>query len=198
MKRGIVCLLALFVGINTYAQRKLTVVADKPIASVAPTMWGVFFEDINFGADGGLYAELIKNRSFEFPTPLMAWRESRSNYQKGRILIINKSDNSANARFARITINNPEGNYSLTNEGFRGIGLHKEKQYDFSMMARTEKPTNIKIRIQLLNYSGKEIATATIENFSDNWKNHSVSLITTDTAQRGKLNLIFEGSGVID
>src|SRR5687768_4837777 len=157
MKRGIVCLLALFVGINTYAQRKLTVVADKPIASIAPTMWGVFFEDINFGADGGLYAELVKNRSFEFPTAMMGWRESRVNYQKGRFHIINKSDNSANARFARITINNPEGNYSLSNEGFRGIGIHKEKQYDFSILVRTEKPTRIKIKVQLLNYAGKEI-----------------------------------------
>ena len=36
-------------------------------------MWGIFFEDINFGADGGLYAELVKNRSFEFPDPLMGW-----------------------------------------------------------------------------------------------------------------------------
>ena len=180
------------------SQRKLTVYADKPVTSIAPTMWGVFFEDINFGADGGLYAELVKNRSFEFPTALMGWKETRVNYQKGRILIINKSDNSTNARFARITINNPEGNYSLSNDGFRGIGLHKQKQYDFSVMARTEKPTNIKIKIQLLNYSGKELGTATIENFSVDWKRHAVKITATDTAQRGKLNLIFEGEGIID
>src|SRR6187401_729017 len=185
-------------SLNSFSQRKLTVVADKSIASVAPTMWGVFFEDINFGADGGLYAELVKNRSFEFPTAMMGWRESRVNYQKGRILIVNKSDNSSNARFARITINNPEGNYSLSNEGFRGIGVHKEKQYDFSIMARTEKPTNIKIKVQLLNFAGKEIGSTVIENFSNEWKKYSSSTTTTDTAQKGKLNLIFEGSGVID
>src|SRR6187399_2472316 len=151
MKKIVICLLTGCICLQAFSQRKLTVFADKPIAGIAPTMWGVFFEDINFGADGGLYAELVKNRSFEFPTALMGWRESRVNYQKGRILVINKSDNSTNARFARITINNPEGNYSLSNEGFRGIGVHKEKQYDFSIMARTEKPTNIKIKIQLLN-----------------------------------------------
>ncbi len=198
MKKRIVCLLGLILSLNSFSQRKLTVVADKPIASVASTMWGVFFEDINFGADGGLYAELVKNRSFEFPTAMMGWRENRVNYQKGRSHIINKSDNSSNARFARITINNPEGNYSLSNEGFRGLGVHKEKQYDFSIMARTEKPTNIKIKIQLLNYAGKEIGSTVIENFSNDWKKYSSSITTTDTAQRGKLNLIFEGSGVID
>jgi len=184
--------------LNSFSQRKLTVVADKPIAAIAPTMWGVFFEDINFGADGGLYAELVKNRSFEFPTALMGWREDRVNYQKGRILIINRSDNSVNARFARVTINDPQGNYSLSNEGFRGIGIHKEKQYDFSIMVRTEKPTNIKIKVQVLNYAGKDIGSTVIENFSTAWKKHSSSIITTDTAQRGKLNLVFEGSGVID
>jgi alpha-L-arabinofuranosidase len=198
MKRKIVWLLCLILSLNSFSQRKLTVVADKPIASIAPTMWGVFFEDINFGADGGLYAELVKNRSFEFPTAMMGWRENRVNYQKGRFHIINKSDNSSNARFARITINNPEGNYSFSNEGFRGIGVHREKQYDFSIMTRMEKPTSIKIKVQLLNYAGKEIGSTVIENFSNDWKKYSSSITTTDTAQRGKLNLIFEGSGVID
>ncbi len=198
MKSKIILIVFLFCFTNSFSQRKLTVFADKPVASVAPTMWGVFFEDINFGADGGLYAELVKNRSFEFPAPMMAWKESRTNYQKGSTLIINKSDNSTNARFARITINNPEGNYSLSNEGFRGIGVHKEKQYDFSIMARAEKPTSIKIKVQLLNHASKVIASSEVENFSSDWKKYSASITTTDTAQKGKLNLIFEGEGVID
>src|SRR6185436_10671880 len=170
MKKRIVCLLGLILSLNSFSQRKLTVVADKPIASVAPTMWGVFFEDINFGADGGLYAELVKNRSFEFPTAMMGWRENRINYQKGRFLIINKSDNSTNQRFLRITINNPDGNYSITNDGFRGIGVHKGKQYDFSIMARLVDSKGFKIKVQLVNYSGKEVGSTTIENFTNDWK----------------------------
>src|SRR4026209_2321842 len=179
MKIRFLLIILCFFCSAAFSQRKLIVHADKRVASISPTMWGVFFEDINFGADGGLYAELIKNRSFEFPTALMGWKENRVNYQKGRILIINRSDNSTNARFARITINNPEGNYSLTNEGFRGIGVHKEKQYDFSIIARTEKPTNIKIKVQLLNHAGKEIGSTMIENFSDDWKKYSSSITTT-------------------
>ena len=198
MKSGFVFIISLLFFTNAFSQRKLTVIADKPIASIAPTMWGVFFEDINFGADGGLYAELIKNRSFEFPTAMMGWRENRSSYQKGRFLIINKSDNSTNSRFARITLNLSQGSYSFSNEGFRGIGLHKGKQYDFSIIARTEKPSTIKIRVQLLNYAGKEVGITVIENFSNDWKKYSASITTTDTTQKGKLNLIFEGEGVID
>ena len=186
------------VSLQSFSQRKLTVVADKPLTAIAPTMWGVFFEDINFGADGGLYAELVKNRSFEFPIAMMGWDEERVNYQKGQILIINRSDNSANARFARITINNPEGNFSLSNDGFRGMGFHKEKQYVFSMMIRSAHPADIKIRIQLLNYAGKVIGYGSIENFSKDWKKYSATITTNDTAQRGRLNLIFEGQGMVD
>lgn len=183
---------------TTFSQRKLSVHADKPVAAIAPTMWGVFFEDINFGADGGLYAELVKNRSFEFPTAMMGWRENRVNYHKGRFLIINRSDNSANARFARITISNPDGNYSLTNEGFRGIGIHKGQQYDFSIMAKAEKPTALKIKVQVINYAGNIIGSTTIENFGNEWKKYTASFTTTDSAQRGRLNLAFEGAGIID
>jgi hypothetical protein len=198
MKKIIICLLIGCICLQAFSQRKLTVIADKPITAIAPTMWGVFFEDINFGADGGLYAELVKNRSFEFPIPMMGWDEERVNYQKGSILIINKSDNSNNSRFARVTINNAEGNFSLTNEGFRGMGFYKEKQYDLSIMIRAANANNIKIKIQILNYDGKVIGNGSIENFSKDWKKYSATITTSDTAQRGRLNLVFEGKGVID
>src|SRR5688500_19306220 len=194
MKPGFILLLFILLFTNSFSQRKLTVYADKPVASVSPTMWGVFFEDINFGADGGLYAELVKNRSFEFPTPLMGWRENRINYQKGRILVINRSDNSTNSRFARVTINNAEGNYSLSNEGFRGIGVHKGKQYDFSVMARTEMPSDIKIKVQLLNHTGKIVGNTIIENFGKDtkktgWNKYTVNYITREHNQKGKLKI---------
>lgn len=198
MRKGIVCLFALFFTFTVFAQRKLTVVADKPIASVSPTMWGVFFEDINFGADGGLYAEMVKNRSFEFPIPMMGWEQKMERWEKGRVLVINRSDNSTNARFARITINPGGGEQTLTNEGFRGMGFHKRKQYDFSIMIRSQKNGNVKIKIELLNYNGEIIGEVTVENFNSDWKKYSAAIITTDSAQRGKLRLSFTGEGVID
>ena len=57
-----------------HAQHQLTVQAKKMGAPIQPTMYGIFFEDINFGADGGLYAELVENRSIEFPQRLMGWQ----------------------------------------------------------------------------------------------------------------------------
>ncbi len=60
-------------SLGAFAQHQFTVQANKPGAEIQPTMYGIFFEDINFGADGGLYAEMVENRSFEFPQRLMGW-----------------------------------------------------------------------------------------------------------------------------
>ena len=68
-----------------HAQTKPIVVKVNEVkADVQPTMWGVFFEDINLGADGGLYAELVKNRSFEFFKPLMGWTVQQK--QEGEVM----------------------------------------------------------------------------------------------------------------
>src|SRR5215468_7094023 len=100
----------------------IRVEADKPGASINPAMWGIFFEDINFGADGGLYAELVKNRSFEFPDPLMGWSKIHPSLARGQVSIRDERPfNPANAHYVRIQSQGqaPQG---LANEGFRGIG----------------------------------------------------------------------------
>jgi alpha-N-arabinofuranosidase len=61
----------------------LSVDLAHPGAAISPQMFGIFFEDINFAADGGLYPELVKNRSFEFSEPLTGWHEMLAFDQKG-------------------------------------------------------------------------------------------------------------------
>src|SRR5690606_17570614 len=117
----------------------LIVKTNEPIAEIQPTMWGLFFEDINMGADGGIYAELVKNRSFEFDTPMMGWsvlkeKESQTN---GKALIYNAElTNPANRRYIRITTSEDARNFGISNEGFRGMGIKEGNQYDFSVVAR--------------------------------------------------------------
>lgn len=86
-------------------QQSIVVQVNQPKADIQPTMWGIFFEDINFGADGGIYAELVKNRSFEFSMPLMGWKEDKSSDASGNILILNRGNkNSSNPRFGRTSL----------------------------------------------------------------------------------------------
>ena len=70
---AVLCLFVLLWPVQGIAAQ-VTIYADRPGPEISPTMWGIFFEDINFGADGGPYAELVKNRSFEFPDSLMGWK----------------------------------------------------------------------------------------------------------------------------
>src|SRR6218665_2922670 len=120
MKRNIISTLfisgLLFSSIYGNAQKAtLEVDASKTITKIQPTMFGLFFEDINFAADGGLYAEMIKNRSFEFEKPLMGWEQpntkrSSLNKESGSALPINIASNNTN--FCRVEINNDKG-YAL-------------------------------------------------------------------------------------
>src|SRR5436853_3613762 len=106
--------------------QSIIVNADKATATIQPTMWGIFFEDINFAADGGLYAELVKNRSFEFFNPLMGWNLQQSSSGTGTVLVVNRlAKDSANPRFIKVSRNNASGTLGLNNEGFRGMGIKK-------------------------------------------------------------------------
>ena len=97
--------------------------ADQPGAKINPAMWGIFFEDINFGADGGLYAELVKNRGFEFPDPLMGWSVNRAQMVHGEVTVrTNAPFNLANPHYIRLR-SDGGALFGVSNEGFRGMGV---------------------------------------------------------------------------
>ena len=121
-----------------HAQQLLNVKVNSPKADIQPTMWGVFFEDINMGADGGIYAELVKNRSFEFNKPMMGWKVLGKPATEGDFLVLNRQlANVANPRFLRVTLhNNAKETIGLNNEGFRGMGIKNKLNYTFSFLYR--------------------------------------------------------------
>ena len=187
---------------NAVAQSKSPVIIDagKTIAEVHPAMWGVFFEDINFGADGGIYAEMIKNRSFEFSMPLMGWKVQQNKFIEGTVLMLNRQDgNSRNPRFARVSKENAEDSLSLTNEGFRGMGIKKNLRYDFSVLCRIQTP-GLKLHLQLLDSSGRAIGGADLLSSGKvgEWTKETASINATETALKGKFRILFEGAGVVD
>ena len=87
---SIIFLFSLSIASSPAQVKNINVTISKPIADIKPTMWGIFFEDINLAADGGIYAELVKNRSFEFTTPLMGWKEQKKGASGGSILVVNR------------------------------------------------------------------------------------------------------------
>jgi len=188
------------VTIPLFAQKNMPLIVDvdKPVAVIQPTMWGIFFEDINFAADGGIYAELVKNRSFEFARPLMGWKILKPDTTTG-VLIINRSEtNPANPRFARITIVPGEASFGLSNAGFRGMGIKKGMTYHFSVQARQLEGSTLKMHIELVNNQGKMIGATVLVPDSKNWKKYSESFVADATEPKARMNVWFEGNGSVD
>jgi alpha-L-arabinofuranosidase len=152
------------------------------------------------GADGGIYAELVKNRSFEFTKPLMGWTlEGKRN--EGDFLVLNRQNElKANPRFLRVKVENrAKGDLGMVNEGFRGMGIKQGLRYDFSVLCRKVNP-GVKMHLELLDAKGNVIGSGVFnpDQSSDGWKKQVTSFKATATEAKASFRIWFEGNGVID
>ena len=180
------------------AQPKITVEVNRPGAKISPTMYGVFFEDINFGADGGLHPELVKNRSFEFDKPLRGWRLQRKSPEQGNVLILRDEENPRNPRYVRLTIQQAGEDFGLSNEGFRGMGIRKGAVYRFSVDARQVDGEVAALRAQVVGDDGKTLAEGRLAGFTDSWQTFQMELTASATEAKAGLNIWLEGAGTLD
>ncbi|MCD8284935.1 MAG: carbohydrate binding domain-containing protein [Prevotellaceae bacterium] len=188
--RNLLLVASLLLALPTFAQDNvITVQADLPGAAVQPTMYGIFFEDINFAADGGLYAELIKNRSFEFtPDPLTGWQAF------GKVSIKDDGPFENNPHYARLeSMGHPEWWTGLVNEGFFGIGLKKDHEYRFSLYARVPFDSAQTLRVQLIDPYTKEekqeFVSKDIKVKSKDWKKYTITLKSPRTIDKAQLRI---------
>lgn len=138
---------------------QIVVQADKPGPKISPTMWGIFFEDINMAADGGLYAEMVKNRSFEFNNPLMGWASHSEAPGSGTVLVINRAQEApANPRYIRVS-HYSDAAFGLSNEGFRGMGVRQGETYHFSVWDRGGV---MRLRIELVGPGGVKLGGGSV------------------------------------
>ncbi|MCD8049721.1 MAG: alpha-L-arabinofuranosidase [Clostridia bacterium] len=170
-------------------------ITDKKGCKVNPNMIGLFFEDINYGADGGVYAEMLENRSFDFfPTkinegnsPLIAW----SKVGNAEFTSQTKEPlNEVNVQYAHIAGKNGEG---IKNRGFDGIFVEEGKKYDFSAYLKG----NAKLKIEIKS-GDKTLCEEILESKGDAWAKKSCVLIATETACDGELYITFLEDGAAD
>ena len=175
----------------------LTVRVDQPGAAINPAMWGAFFEDINFGADGGLYAELVKNRGFEFPDALMGWTKLLPPKAKGEISV--HSDlpfTPGNPHYVRVN-SGGAGLLGLSNEGFRGIGVRAGEAYDFSVRVRAGAGVP-KLTVRLYGSDGAVLESVDLTGFTGEWQKYSAKLHPKDTDAKARLVVLVDGKGSLD
>ncbi len=195
----------LLMALPTIAQdNTITVQTSKPGAAVESTMYGIFFEDINYAADGGLYAELIKNRSFEFtPDHLMGWQAF------GKVSIKDDGPFDKNPHYARLeSAGHGDWWTGLQNEGYFGIGLKKNAEYRFSLYARVPDGKTQMLRVQLCDeYTSEEhqeFASKDIKVTSSDWKKYTIMLKSPRTIDKAQVRIFLcnedgkSGSGTVD
>jgi alpha-N-arabinofuranosidase len=176
---------------------QLTVSADQPGAKINPAMWGIFFEDINLGADGGLYAELVKNRAFEFPEAMMGWFKLSPSKSVGTLAIRDENPfNTKNPHYLHIESQGRDL-FGIANEGFRGIGVKQGESYNFSAQIRVGSGTP-KLRIELYSSGGVLLDSVRLEKFSGDWAKYSAVLKPKQTDAKAKLYVLVDGAGTVD
>ncbi|AXP80750.1 Extracellular exo-alpha-L-arabinofuranosidase precursor [Mariniflexile rhizosphaerae] len=202
IKKTSICTILLSAFFGFSQQINLEVDLATTIAKIQPTMYGVFFEDINFAADGGLYAEMIKNRSFEFDNPFMGWIQPNSdrhsyNNNSGIASAVNYTGNPTNKNYIRVKVNNDKG-YQLINEGFRGMGIKKDATYNLYLSALKKSGYIKTINVQFIDENGTVLGETSIVPTSPDWKDYTSQIVATKTEAKAQLKITFEGTGEID
>jgi alpha-N-arabinofuranosidase len=201
MKRIVILFALTFVCFAAICQegKVYTVAANQIKAQVSPTMYGIFFEDINMAADGGVYAELVKNRSFEFNTPLAGWQQQQKNGGAGNITVVSRSEERPeNPHIIKVNVTSPVGYFGLSNEGFRGMGIKKGETYSFSVMARNPLKSNTTIAVELHNAKGQVIGKAQLTPLATSWQKYNIKFVASATENKASLFVWLKGKGAID
>ncbi len=195
-KRLLSCIIAASSLLGAYAQTHMFDVNTKKVgAKVQPTMYGIFFEDINYAADGGLYGELVKNRSFEFPDALMGWKAF------GKFEVKNDGPFERCPHYVVLGYSgHNDAATGLQNEGYFGIGIEKGEDYRFSVWAKAVSG-DATVEVSLVDESTmdehQEFATAKLKVSGNEWKKYELVLKPTKTVQKANLRLLLKGKNSV-
>jgi len=163
-------------------------------APVQPTMYGIFFEDINYAADGGLYAEMVKNRSFEFPQRLMGWRAY------GKVDIKNDGPFERNPHYVRLGYSGHSDKFTgLENEGFFGIAVKEGATYRFSVWARCPEGGKSTLEVSFVKNNTMEedqrFVRTKINIEGKEWKKYTAEIKSPRTEPKGALRIFLRKNG---
>lgn|GEM_PF-132787 len=199
--------------------------ADRKGVDINPTLYGVFFEDINYSLDGGLYAELVQNRSFEMvrvngsrasastayaktePAYTYAWNFVQNGGGTGTMEInTERAIHENNPHFLRLTVTNPGDGVGVYNTGYSNttetptpsIQIVQGDRYNFSMFARSSDFTG-PIEVSLRSEDGSVVyASAELKGITDEWKKFECVLEPNRTSDTARLQVLVKGTGTVD
>ena len=194
---------------------ELTVQAGQPGKAISPYLMGIFFEDLNYAADGGLYAELIQNRSFEYSPversdwhPLAFWELQKRGDGDGSVSVSNaRPIHVNNPTYALLQVRTPGDGVGIANSGFGGIPLKEGQTYNASfwayqafmgiMWGRGDHSKPMPVTLRLETRDGQVLAEAGTEILGRQWRQVSMSMTPTRTVNDARLVLLAHEQGGI-
>jgi len=176
----------------TAQTHNIAVDVKKPGSTIQKTMYGIFFEDINYGADGGLYAEMIKNRSFDFPQNLLGWTTF------GNVEVRKDGPFTNNPNYVRLSYaGHNDKQTGLDNEGFFGVSVKQDADYRFSVWARSAEGSG-SIRIELVDPESNVFVTQKLTIDSKDWKKYQVVIKSGKAEAKGRLRIFLTSKTAVD
>ena len=178
---------------------------DQEKKKISDLLIGIFFEDINYAADGGLYAELVQNRGFEYNPSDREGRDKNWNSYKawstnaeGAHFVIDSVQpiHIDNKHYAVLQIE--KIGLGLINEGFDGIPLKAGDKYDFSVFARSPEAKRGKLLIRLIGKNGEVYGQALTKSITKDWKKYEVIITANQTIADARIEVIPQQSGRVD
>lgn len=188
-------LAALTLAHSCLGQATIEVDGSKPGHRIAPTLWGIFFEDINNSADGGLYPELVRNRSFEDAPEPQNWSFANLAGRSGSVRIDESRPlNPFNRHCLRVQV---DGAFSLENHGYWGMNIVAGQSYAFKAAACAAEGFEGPLTVKVLSSTGRELAAGTLSGFADTWKYYTLTLSAAGSDPKAKLQISGGGRGVL-
>ena len=171
---------------------------------ISDKLIGIFFEDLSYAADGGLYAELVQNRDFEYSQADVkggnkAWKADFAWTLEGDggTWEIRTSDpiHENNPNYAVIDVKQP-GKVALLNGGFDGILVREGEKYDLSVVAKQLEGKGGKIRVSLVQ-DGRVVARTTLKAPKSDWKKMTAVLKADADADHASIKVEPLGTGKV-
>jgi alpha-L-arabinofuranosidase len=186
--------------LNGTIEAKITVDVNKPGHAISPMLFGIFFEDINLSTDGGIYPELIRNRSFEDADTLQNWKLVSADCKS--IASISVADVQArppvpplNAFNRKSLCVKADGFFKLVNDGYWGMNIVQGSSYSFRLAARSIEVLNTPLKIRIVSSNGNELASVEIKGFDAGWKYYSANLTASGSNPKAHLEISGECNG---
>lgn len=177
------------------APARILVDASKPGHAIPPTLWGVFFEDINLSADGGIYPELVRNRSFEDGDKIEHWKLiNRPGSHSQMAIDTSQPLNEQNPHSLRVIV---DGETTLGNEGYWGMNIVKGDHYQLKLAARAKDGFRGPLTLVVENASGRDLAGGEIYGLTERWQWFTAEMVAKESDPKARLGLGMSGKGTV-